>query len=114
MHCDSAAWRRLNPDTIADLPEAAGVFEIANLVRTIVYIGAAEGNLRARLRTLSVEQAKLPACAGGLFVRYQLTAKEAETLAADLTTYRAQHGGELPVGNREAPRPLRLASRSAA
>ena len=114
MHCDTTAWRRLNPDIIAELPEAAGVFEVANLVRTIVYIGAADGNLRARLHALSIEQSKLPACAGGLFFRYQLTAKESETLAADLAAYRAQHGGELPAGNREAPRPLRLASRSAA
>jgi hypothetical protein len=114
MHRNTMTWRRLNPDMIAELPEAAGVFEVANLVRTIVYIGAADGNLRARLGTLSVEQTKLPACAGGLFFRYQLTAKETETLASELATYRAQHGGELPAGNREAPRPLRLAARSAA
>ena len=114
MHLNTTTWRRLNPDIVADLPEAAGVFEVGNLVRTVVYIGAADGNLRARLAVLAIEQAKLPACAGGHYFRYELTPREQETLATRLTAYREEHAGELPAGNREARRPLRLASRTAA
>jgi hypothetical protein len=114
MHLDSTNWRRLTPDIIAELPEAAGVFEVGNLVRTILYIGGADGNLRARLAALSVEQAKRPACAGGYVFRYELTGHEQETVATRLETYREHHGGQLPAGNREAPRRLRLAARSAA
>lgn len=114
MHPDTTTWRRLTPDVVAELPEAASVFEVGNLVRTILYIGAADGNLRARLATLSLEQTRLPACAGGYFFRYELAAREQETFATRLAAYREHHGGELPAGNREAPRPLRLAARSAA
>lgn len=90
------------------------MFEVGNLVRTVLYIGSAEGNLRARLAALSFEQAKLPPSAGGYYFRYQATEHEPETLACRLADYREGHGGELPGGNREAPRPLRLAARSAA
>ena len=114
MHPDTTIWRRLTPDIVADLPEAAGVFDVGNLVRTILYIGAADGNLRARLAALSLEQTKLPACAGGYFFRYELAAREEDALATRLAAHREQHGGDLPPGNREAPRPLRLAARTAA
>jgi hypothetical protein len=39
MNTEHAIWRRLTPDTIAELPEAGAVFEVANLVRTVHYIG---------------------------------------------------------------------------
>jgi hypothetical protein len=114
MHPDTTTWRRLTPDVVADLPEAAGVFEVASLVRTTLYIGAADGNLRTRLSALSSEVTRLPAAPGGYYFRYELATREQETLATRLAKYREEHGGELPAGNREAPRPLRLASRSAA
>ena len=114
MMLDTTSWRRLTPDTVADMPEAGAVFEVGNLVRTVLYIGAAEGNLRARLAALSLEQTKLPASAGGHYFRYQATEHESEALARRLAAYREGHGGELPGANREVPRPLRLASRSAA
>jgi len=114
MHLDSTNWRRFTPDIIAELPEAAGVFEVGNLVRTVLYIGAADGNLRSRLTALSIEQSRLPASTGGYFFRYELTGHEQETVATRLATFREHHGGQLPAGNREAPRTLRLAARSAA
>ena len=49
MITDTRNWRRLTAETIADLPEAGAVFEVANLVRTVQFIGSASGNLRARL-----------------------------------------------------------------
>jgi hypothetical protein len=114
MHPDTTTWRRLTPDIVAELPESAGVFEVGNLVRTVLYIAAAEGNLRSRLAALSLEQTRLPACAGGYYFRYEVAVHEEDALAARLAAHRAEHSGELPAGNREAPRPLRLASRSAA
>lgn len=114
MKLDTTTWRRLTPDIIAEVPEAAAVFEVGNLVRTVLYIGAAEGNLRARLATISVEQTKLPPSAGGYYFRYEVAEHEADALAQCLTSYRESHGGNLPTGNREAPRPLRLAARTAA
>ena len=49
MNQEPSRWRRLTPAAIAALPEAAAVFEVANLVRTVKFIGSAGGNLRARL-----------------------------------------------------------------
>jgi hypothetical protein len=114
MKLDTTSWRRLTPDVIAEVPEAAAVFEVANLVRTVLYIGAADGNLRARLASISLEQTKLPLSTGGYYFRYEAVTHESEQLAARLAAYRESHGGQLPAGNRGAPRPLRLASRSAA
>jgi hypothetical protein len=114
MNTDANGWRRLTPDTIADLPEAAAVFEVANLVRNIHYIGSAGGNLRARLATLIQEQAKLLPVPGGYYLRYETAASEDDALAGRLASYRAEHSGMLPVGNRESGRTLRVAPRRAA
>ena len=114
MKSNTTCWQRLTPDLVAELPEATAVFEVGNLVRTVLLVGAAGGNLRARLSAISLEQTKLPPSAGGYYFRYETTAHEPETLAHRLADYRAAHAGELPTGNREAPRPLRLAARSAA
>ena len=51
MITDTRSWRRLTSETISDLPEAGAVFEVANLVRTVQFIGTASGNLRSRLAT---------------------------------------------------------------
>jgi hypothetical protein len=107
-------WRRLTPETIADLPESAAVFEVANLVRNVHYIGSAGGNLRARLTAFVQEQARHLPVPGGYYLRYEPAASEDEALVARLAAYRAQHRGNLPVGNREGRPAIRLASRRAA
>ncbi len=114
MHTAHNGWRRLTADTIAELPEAGGVFQVANLVRTVHYIGSAGGNLRARLAAYAQEQMRLSPISGGYYVHYELATAEDEVLASRFSLYRAGHGGLLPVGNREAGPTLRLASRNAA
>jgi len=111
---DPRAWRRLTPETIAQLPEVSAVFEVANLVRTVLYIGAANGNLRERIGAIAQEPAKLPASPGGYYVRWEAAAAEADALDASLAGYRRQHGDTLPAGNRDVPAQLRVASRRAA
>ena len=93
-------WIRLRPDTIAALPEAPGIFEVANLVRTVLYIASAEGSLREQIAGLARQQEKLPAAPGGYFFRYQLTPEAAALLEGRLTDYRAAHRNQLPPGNR--------------
>jgi hypothetical protein len=114
MNTESSVWRRLSPDTIAEVPEAGGVFELANLVRTVHYIGSGGGNLRARLASWAQEQTKLTPQPGGYYVRYEPATKEDEALTQRLDAYRAGHGGLLPVGNRGGSPVLRVASRHAA
>src|SRR5207249_888340 len=71
MITDTRCWRRLTPETITELPETAAVFEVANLVRTVQFIGRASGNLRARMATYMSEDLKLRPCTGGYFFRYE-------------------------------------------
>jgi hypothetical protein len=120
MQLDSGRWVPLTPEAIAQLPELPAVFEIANLVRTVLYIGRAEGNLRSRLATLAVDLILFPQTPGGYYVRYACGVAEEETLHGWLERYRTRHGGRLPLGNgdqpirHEAPKRLRVAAHQAA
>jgi hypothetical protein len=101
-------WCRLIPAVVAELPETAGVFEVANLVRNVVYIGRAEGRLRERLTTVAQTQDRLPSnCVGGFYFRYDLAQNEESVLATLLSSYQSKHGDRLPPGNREGAMPAR-------
>jgi len=114
MNTEHTVWRRLTPDTIAELPEAGAVFEVANLVRTVHFIGTARGNLRQRMAGWTREQARLSPTPGGYYVRYEPATSEDQALEDRLTTYRALHGGRLPTGNREPATVTTISSRTAA
>lgn len=111
MRLDTGTWRRLSVDTLAALPEEPAVFEIASLVRTVLYIGAAEGNLRARLGTVLREPGRLPQVAGGYWVRWESVAAEDDVLARRLAAFRDAHHGAVPPGNRENRDPSVVALR---
>ena len=113
MNADCIGWRRLTPDAIADVPEESAVFEVANLVRNVQYIGSARGNLRATLATFALEQT-LPAIPGGHFFRYHGTEDEDQAVSTRLAAYRAEHLGKLPIGNAQPLPTLRVAARRAA
>jgi hypothetical protein len=110
VFADRETWQVLTPEVIAELPEAPGVFEVANLVRTVLYIDRAQGKLREKLTALWQDPVKLPVRPGGHFFRYELTSKEEEALQARLSAYRTKHQGQLPPINREAKKPLRVAA----
>jgi hypothetical protein len=114
MITSTRTWRRLSQETIADLPETGAVFEVANLVRTIQFIGGAAGNLRNRIATYVQDDLRYRPIPGGYYVRYESAAAEDEALASRLAGYREQHGGMMPPGNSELAVPLRLAQRRAA
>lgn len=109
MDVEPGRWLRLNPDNIAGLPEAAGVFEIANLVRNIMYIGRGDGSLRTRIGSLSHLPQTLPASIGGYYFRFELTPTEETALETRVESYRSRHGGRLPLGNADQRGPVRLA-----
>jgi len=114
MMTNTRSWRRITPEMIADLPETGAVFEVANLVRTVQFIGTASGNLRTRLATYAQEDLKLRPIPGGYYVRYEPAAAEDEALSARLAAYREAHSGTVPTGNSENVTTLRLAARRAA
>jgi len=95
-------WQPLTPEVIASLPESPAVFEVANLVRTVLFIDRAHGKLRERLTTLWQDPTKLPVRPGGHYFRYELTAREEESLQKRLATYRKRHRGALPTINHQA------------
>ena len=114
MITDTRCWRRLTPEAIAELPEAGAVFEVANIVRSVQFIGRASGNLRARLTAYEREELKLRPCPGGYYFRYEPTASEEQTLDQRLASYLGSHGGMLPAGNAGPQPTLRLTARRAA
>ena len=93
---DNISWRRFTLEIIGELPEGPAVFEIANLVRTVLYIGAAD-DLRANLTKYWQELRPSP---GGYYFRFhEGKAAPEEALTTHLASYRAKHGGLLPNGN---------------
>lgn len=108
-------WQKLNPSTIKAVPDEPGIFEIASLVRTVLYVGRADGSLRRRLEGLGTVPANVPASTGGYYVRWAVAADEACALAERETSHRARLGGHLPAGNEGVGRPaIRLLTRHAA
>ena len=106
---------KLNPATIEIVPESPGIFEISNLVRTVLYIGRADGNLRRRLEGLGAVPENVPASVGGYYVRWAVVTDEEAALAERQGRHQAQHDGHLPAGNEARPRTvIRLVTRDAA
>ena len=106
---------KLNPATIEGVPESPGIFEIGNLVRSVLFIGRGDGNLRRRLEGLGAVPENVPASVGGYWVRYASVADEEAALAERQALHRAAHEGRLPAGNEAQPRPtIRLVTRVAA
>ena len=87
---------------------------LANLVRTVQFIGTGSGNLRARLSTFVQEDLKARPIPGGYYFRYEPTPLEEETLDQRLAAYLNSHSGMLPLGNAGPPPTLRVAARRAA
>jgi hypothetical protein len=101
MRSEVDRWVPFNADAAAVVPDGPGVFEVANLVRNILYIGCADGSLRTRLNSLFQPGNPLPSAPGGYYVRYEQTANEAEAFAHRMMSYRSGHAGRVPPGNRE-------------
>ena len=115
MANDLGPWLKLNPSTIESVPESPGLFEIGNLVRTVLYIGRGDGNLRRRLLGLGAVPENVPASVGGYYVRWSVVADEETSLAERQGKHQAQHDGHLPAGNEARRRPaIRLVTRDAA
>lgn len=100
MESVAGRWIRLTPTAIAALPNTDGVFEVANLVRNVLYVGRACGRLRDTLADFGPMPRALPASVGGYFFRFEVTTAETEAYQRRLELYRKRHDGALPPGNR--------------
>lgn len=100
MQAAPSRWIRLTPTSIAALPNADGVFEVANLVRNVQYVGRACGRLRDTLTEFGHMPRNLPLSVGGYFFRFELTTAEGEAFERRIEAYRKRHEGAVPPGNR--------------
>ena len=92
-----SGWKPLGPAEITILPESPGVFEIATLVRNVLFIGTATESLSTTLASHLATPGMLHARAGRLYFRYAAT-EEAERLQSELLAqYRERHAGNLPT-----------------
>ena len=90
---------------IERVPESPGVYELATLVRTVLFIGAATDSLTAELmHHLTVASAPLLRH-GHLYFRYRATDDPIQTQNALLADYTARHGGALPPAQAMPPPP---------
>ena len=97
MSLEPGRWYPLSVVWLATVPEVAGVFEIGNLVRTVLLVSRGHGNLRGSLASVAARQEKLPPSAGGYYFRYHLTKDEENSLASRQAACRGR--------NRELPPP---------
>jgi hypothetical protein len=115
MAVQPGPWQKLNPATIECVPRVPGIFEIGNLVRTVLFIGRADGDLQRRLAGLGAVPENVPASAGGYYVRWAITDDEEAALGERQALHRDQHEGRLPAGNEARSRPaIRLVTAQAA
>jgi hypothetical protein len=96
-------WIPLTPTNIAALPNADGIFEVANLVRNVQYVGRACGRLRDTLAEFEDMPRNLPLSVGGHFFRFELTTAEGEAFQRRIEAYRKRHEGSVPPGNASTP-----------
>jgi hypothetical protein len=88
------SWRRINAAELDSVPDSPGVFELANLVRNVVMIGADRGSgLRTTLHNVLRDE-RLRTLAR--YVRFELSNDAAGVAARMLSEYRAAHRGSLP------------------
>jgi len=96
-------WRPLVPDALAELPERPGVYQLATLVRTVVYIGAAT-NLAASLAQ-HVSLAGGPFSVGRRYFRF-VELERPETVQRQLLVdFERSHQGALPGAQATPPSP---------
>jgi hypothetical protein len=105
-----STWQSLDAVVVTRLPNSPGVFEVANLVRTVLFIGAAPESLAMTLTTQLGTPNVLHVRAGHLYFRYAPTNDAGQTQAELLARYGERHGGTLPPGQSApsvAPHPQR-------
>lgn len=103
MSINFSPWKPMTPAVIAETPPCPGVYELGTLVRTVVYIGAADADLSQTLtQHLSVPQTLHPHL-GRLYFRFAPLEEPEGTRAVLLEEFRTSHAGALPVAQVHQP-----------
>ena len=111
MSIPFSSWKPLVPVAITEAPTCPGVYQLATLVRTVVFIGAAPTNLSETLAQHVNAPATLHPHLGPLYFRLAPLESPEHAQSELLEEYRARHGGALPAAQMTQPPPLPVAPR---
>jgi hypothetical protein len=105
MSMPFTTWKPMTPAMLADVPPCPGVYELATLVRTVVFIGAANENLNGALTQHLNAPATLHPHFGRLYFRTVAHDDPEHVQVELLDEYRARHAGALPSAQKSTPTP---------
>ena len=105
MSITFSPWKPMVPAMIADAPASPGVYQLATLVRTVVFIGAASESLNEALAPHLSAPATLHPHLGRLYFRVAPLEDPEPTQAELLDAYRASHSGAFPAVQMTQPAP---------
>jgi hypothetical protein len=91
------------PAVISDAPASPGVYQLATLVRTVVFIGAAPDSLNETLTLHLNAPATLHPHLGNLYFRVAPLEDPELAQTGLLEEYRTSHGGALPAAQMSQP-----------
>ncbi|MCC6849905.1 MAG: hypothetical protein IT294_15485 [Deltaproteobacteria bacterium] len=98
-----STWKPMLPALIAEAPSCPGVYELANLVRTVVFIGAATEHLGESLAAHLNVPPTLHAHFGRLYFRVAPLDAPEEAQQALVEEFRASHAGAFPAAQMTQP-----------
>ncbi len=111
MAINFSAWKPLTLALIAEAPTCPGVYELANLVRTVVFIGAAGESLSDALGAHLNAPATPHPHFGRLYFRVSPLEEPEDAQTALIEEFRASHSGAFPAAQLTQPAPLPTAPR---
>jgi hypothetical protein len=95
------------PAVVAETPASPGVYELATLVRTVVFIGSAQENLNDALTQHLNAPATVHPHFGRLYFRTAALDDPEHGQTALLDQYRSSHAGSLPAAQaNQMPLPI--------
>jgi excinuclease UvrABC nuclease subunit len=94
-------WYRLDDqEALRQVPKKAGVYELADADRVVIYIGRAKGgNLRNRLRTHARERVNECIRMSAVCFRYAVTKAHRRDEKELFVEYKTAHDGKIPQCN---------------
>ena len=99
-------WKPMTPALVAEAPTCPGVYELATLVRTVVFIGAAGESLSETLTEHLNAPATLHPHFGRLYFRLVPMDEPEGTQNALIEEHRASHNGAFPAAQLIQPMPV--------
>jgi hypothetical protein len=105
MSLTFSQWKPMTLARVGEVPSCPGVYELGTLVRTVVFIGAAEESLSDALTRHLNAPAALHPHLGRLYFRTVALDAPEHVQVELLDEYRSSHGGSLPAAQMTMPVP---------